>query len=314
MKRIGLVSVLLFLGSSLALGAPLATAARGVIPKETQQVICVDYRSLKASSTALALKNRVLPPNMKEFESAVQSLGLDPDKDVESLTFATFRGEKGSGLRLIGIAQGDFSAAKLRKQFRTQKIYPKKYHDSYLYPATNGMQMTFLDEFTLLFGDDAAIKGALDARDGYAESIASNSQLTDLLNSASADSGAVWSVLDQQGTQNLMRSALGDAARLADYDTVKKRVLGSRYSMDFTNGVKFDLDVTTSDAMTASALSSLVKAGMLYRRVTATGNDKLAADNVTVDSDNDRLRIHFKADDSQFQTLLQSDLFAAVAK
>src|SRR5438445_5915869 len=84
------------------------------------------------------------------------------------------------------------------------------------------------------------------------------------------DSGMVWSVLDQQGTQNMLRSALGDAAGLADYDTVKKRILGSRYTMNFSSGVNFDLDVITSDSMTATTLSSLLKAGMLYRKMTAT--------------------------------------------
>jgi hypothetical protein len=44
------------------------------------------------------------------------------------------------------------------------------------------------------------------------------------------------------------------------------------------------------------------------------GNDQLAMDNVSVDSDSSRLRIHFKADDKQFQTLLQSDLFTAVVR
>ena len=62
----------------------------------------------------------------------------------------------------------------------------------------------------------------------------------------SVDSGTVWSVLDQQGTQNMLHSALGDAAGLADYDTVKKRILGSRYTMNFQSGVNFDLDVVTS--------------------------------------------------------------------
>ena len=38
----------------------------------------------------------------------------------------------------------------------------------------------------------------------------------------SADTGAVWSVLDAAGTQNMMRSTLGEAAALADFDTVKK--------------------------------------------------------------------------------------------
>jgi hypothetical protein len=120
--------------------------------------------------------------------------------------------------------------------------------------------------------------------------------------------------LDQAGTQNLMKSALGDAASLADYNVVKKRLVGSRYAMDFNYGVKFDLDVVTSDSMTATALSSLVKAGMMYRRMTANGVDKLALENVSVDSDSDRLRLNFRADERKFQSLLQSDLFAAVTK
>src|SRR5512142_2383587 len=91
MKRLGLVLLVVFLVGSAAFAAPLATAARSVIPKEVQQIICVDYRSLKQSSTALALKDKVLPPNMKEFETALRNIGIDPDKDVESLTFASFR-------------------------------------------------------------------------------------------------------------------------------------------------------------------------------------------------------------------------------
>lgn len=314
MKRIGFISGLLLLGNSLALGAPLATAARSVMPKETQQIISVDYRTLQESPSAMVLKNRVLPPNLKEFESAMESLGLNPDTDIESLTFATYRSSpKGGGLRLIGIAQGQFATAKLLQRLKAQKITPKKYHESLIYPSAAGMQMTFLDDFTMLFGDDAAIQGALDSQDGYTDSLASNAQLTDALNGADT-APAVWSVLDQQGTQNLLRSALGAAAGLADYDTVKQRMLSSRYAMDFTNGVSFDLDVTTSDSLTATALSSLVKAGMLYRRVTAAGADKLAMDNTSVNSDGDRLRIHCQANQTQFQSLLQSDLFAAVAR
>jgi len=124
----------------------------------------------------------------------------------------------------------------------------------------------------------------------------------------------VWSVLDQQGTQNMMRSALGDASRLADYDTLKKRLLGSRYQMNFASGVNFDLDVVTSDSMTAGTLSSLVKAGMLYKKINATPTEKIAMDSLTVDSDSSNLQLHFKTDDKKFQALMHSDLFAAVSK
>ena len=77
----------------------------------------------------------------------------------------------------------------------------------------------------------------------------------------------MWSVLDQMGTQNMMRSALGQASSLADYDVVKKRLLASDYVMNFTNGVTFDLNVKTSDTITAASLASLVKAGVVLPQI-----------------------------------------------
>ena len=41
---------------------------------------------------------------------------------------------------------------------------------------------------------------------------------------AAVDSRAVWSVLDSKGTQTMMKSVLGEASQLADYDTVKNRL------------------------------------------------------------------------------------------
>jgi hypothetical protein len=310
MKRLALIFVLLLSAGSYLMAAPLATAARSVIPKEVQQIISVDYRSLKASPTALALKERVLPPNMKEFETALRDLGIDPDKEVESLVFASFRTPK-QGLRIIGIAQGQFPTKLVLKRMRLKKVQPTKYGNSLIYPLS-ATEMVFLDDFTLLFGDAAGLRAALDAQNGETETLASNTQIVDMI--SSADSGPIWSVLDAQGTQNMMRSALGEASKLADYETVKKRLLGSRYVMDFTNGVTFDLDVITSDSMTAATMSALLKAGLMFRRSSATGAEKTALEAVTVDSDSSRLLIHFKTDDKKFQSLLQSDLFAAVSR
>lgn len=313
MKRISLVIVLLLVlviavpGWSAALG----TSAGAVIPSQVQQIITVDYRQLAESPTALALKAKVLPDNLKDLETALRGAGIDPDKDVDSLTFASFRTQD-KGLRIIGIAQGEFNRAKFVKNMRTKKIKPTKYHTSFLYPMASGMEVTFLDASTMLFGEAAAVQASLDARDGNAESLASNSQMSDLVRSA--DTGAVWSVLDAAGTQNMMRSTLGDAARLADYDTVKKRLLGSVYTMDFTHGVKFDLSVLTSDSMTAATMSSLLRAGMMFKRMNATGVEKMALENVTVDNDSEHLLVHFKADDDKFQSLLQSPLFTAIAR
>ena len=176
----------------------------------------------------------------------------------------------------------------------------------------SGMEVTFLDNSSLLLGETAAVHDSLDARDGNTQSMAANSQMSDLV--SSADTGAVWSVLDAAGTQNMMRSTLGEAAALADYETVKKRLLGSVYTMDFTHGVKFDLSVLTSDSMTAATMSSLLRAGMMFKKMNATGIEKMALENVTVDNDSDHLLVHFKTDDDKFQSLLQSPFFNAVAR
>jgi hypothetical protein len=309
MRRLAWIAGFVALAGSLAVAAPLGTSVRNAIPRDVQQIICVDYRMLRASSTALALKNRVLPSNLKAFESAVRGVGLDPDKDVESLTFASFRTNQ--RLQTVGIAVGAFPVDRIRRQFKAKNVRPTKYRSSWLFPS-GAMQLTFLDSYTMMFGDSVAIRSALDARDGEIQSINANGQISDLI--ASADNGPVWSVLDQSGTQNLMKSALGDASQLADYGMVKKRLLGSRYAMDFNNGMKFDMDVVTSDSLTAGTLSALVKAGMLYRRTTSSGADKLALENMSVDSDSDRLQLHFRVDERNFQSLLRSDLFAAVIK
>ena len=82
--------------------------------------------------------------------------------------------------------------------------------------------------------------------------------------------------------------------------------------MNFNSGVNFDLTVVTADSMTAGTLSSVVKAGILFKKMSATPAEKIAVDNTTVDSDGSNVAIHFKANDQQFQSLMHSDLFAAV--
>jgi hypothetical protein len=305
--KICLASLLLV---SMASAMPLNSSGRACVPADLLQLISVDYRALKDSPTAMALKQQVLPDNLKQFETALKTIGIDPDKDVDTLTFASFRAGK-QGVRGVGVAAGPFNMKAVLKKMKLQKVVPKKYGTADIYPMDGGFVMTFLDDSTLLFGDGTAIRVALDTQNGQVMGLDTNGNMADMM--SSVDSAPVWSILDQQGTQNMMRSALGDAAKVADYETVKKRLLGSRYAMNFNNGVNFDLTVLTSDTMTAGTMASLVKAGIMYKKMSATPAEKVAVDNTTVDSDGSNLMLHFKANDQQFQSLMHSELFAAVS-
>jgi len=311
MKNRCFVVLLLCACASVAYAMPIASSARSMVPAEIQQLIGVDYRALKDSPTAQALKQQVLPENLKQFEEALKGIGIDAEHDLDQLTFASFRSGK-QGLQVVSVAQGSFSAKAVLKRMKLKKIMSTKYGTALLYPMANGLVMTFLDDNTLAFGTTASLKSALDARDGKRPTLDSNPQMAEQM--ASVDGSPVWSILDQQGTQAMMHSALGDASKIADYETLKKRILASCYTMSFQSGVNFDLSVLTSDSMTAATLSSLVKAGMLYKKLNASPIEKTAIDSTSVDSDSANLQVHFKTDDQKFQSLLHSELFAAVSR
>src|ERR1035438_5823528 len=305
--KICLTSLLLV---SLAYAMPLNSSARSCVPADLLQLISVDYRALKDSPTAMSLKQQLMPDNIKQFEAALKAIGLDPEKDVDTLAFASFHAGK-QGVKTVGVAAGPFNMKAVLKKMKLQKFVPKKYGTSDIYPMDGGFVMSFLDDSTLLFGDSTSIRVALDTRDGQVMSLDTNGTMADMM--SSVDSAPVWSILDQAGTQNAMHSAMGDASKVADYDTLKKRLLGSRYTMSFNSGVNFDLTVVSSDSMSAATLPSLVRAGELYQKMSASAPEKVAMDNTSVDSDGSDVNFHFKSTDQQFQSIMHSELFAAVS-
>src|SRR5437588_11881449 len=111
-----------------ALAAPISNAARMVIPSDIQQLIVVDYRKLNNSATALQLKDKVLPQPLKDFEAALKGAGIDPQKDVEQLVFAAYRTKDSKeGVRVVGVAQGQFAGQKVMARMTSQKIKGTKY-------------------------------------------------------------------------------------------------------------------------------------------------------------------------------------------
>jgi|GEM_PF-1035249 len=214
---------------SMADAMPINSSARSCIPADTLQLISVDYRAIKDSPTAMALKTQLMPDNIKQFEAALKGIGIDPDKDVDTLTFASFRSGK-QGVKGVGVAAGPFNMKAVLKKMKLEKFVPKKYGTADVYPMDGGFIMSFLDDSTLLFGDSTGVHAALDTRDGKTLSLDTNGNLADMM--SNVDSAAVWSILDQQGTQNMIQSAIGEAAKITDFEKLKKNLVGSRYTAE----------------------------------------------------------------------------------
>jgi len=315
------LAVLLSLVVPIARAEQLSSDAKASIPHDVQQIIMVDYRAMQNSPVAMSLKDHVMPPELKSLETALERSGLNVDADTDALAFAAFRSvtpspdNKGTVEveRMVGIAQGQFHTRDILANFTKNKVKPVMVRNNSVYPmGSTGLSVVFLNQTTMVFGDKDAVRVAVDARDGFVPNFLTDSDLVSDV--GAVDSHAIWSVLDSKGTQIMMRSVLGTASQLADYDTVKNRMKGSRYTMDFSNGVKFDMSVNMSDTLTAATVSTVLKGVLLLKKQQGSPLEKTALDETTIDSGSGSLTVAYSSSDSQFSSLLTSPLFQTVVK
>jgi hypothetical protein len=301
----------------LALGlsvhaAQLSGDARAAIPHEVQQLVVIDYRAMQNSNSAMELRDRVMPPDLKQFEDALRKSGLNDNHDVDQLAFALFRlSSSGDDLATVGIAQGQFDVPGIIANFKKQKLVPKAVRTNRTYPlGKTGFVLCFVDPSTMVFGSPDAVKASLDVRDGLTAGMLTNGTVMDAMRSV--DSQALWSVLDKKGTEVMMRQLLGEAGSVADYESVRKRLQSSWYGMDFQHGVKFDLTISTGDTFAAATVSSLLSAAIIYKKMSGDATEKAALSSTDISSNSGQLTVHFAASDNDFNSLLNSSLFQSV--
>ncbi|HEX4030938.1 MAG TPA: hypothetical protein VHX20_11275 [Terracidiphilus sp.] len=312
--KISVVSLLLG-AAGFASAAQLSTDARSAVPQNVQQLVVIDYRAMQDSPSAMDLRNRVMPPELKQFDEALQKSGLNDNHDVDELAFALFRpvGGGSDSLDTVGLAQGQFDVPTILAGFRKSRIKPVMVRSNSIYPMTKaGMVLCFVDPSTMIFGEKDAVTKALDARDGVAPSMLTNSAMMGAMQSV--DSNPLWSILDQKGTQTMIRQLLGEAGSVTDFETVRQRLQASWYSMDFQHGVKFDLTIATGDPFTAATLSSLMTAAVMVRKMSSTDAEKAALSNTSISSSGGQLDIAFASTDNQFSSLLHSPLFQSMVR
>ncbi|HEY1806570.1 MAG TPA: hypothetical protein VGG45_19005 [Terracidiphilus sp.] len=311
LAKFSIAPMLLLGAATLAPAAQLSTDARTAIPHEVQQLVVIDYRAMENSPAAMDLRGRVMPPELKQFDEALSKSGLNDNHDVDQLAFALFRPTAGSdALVTVGIAQGQFPESDILANFRKNKVKPTLLRTNKIYPlAKTGMVLCFVDASTMIFGAKDAVSKALDARDGVEPSMLTNGTMMNAMNTI--DTSSLWSILDEKGTQTMMKQVLGEAGAgsVGDFDTLKKRLQGSWYGMDFQHGVKFDLTIATGDSFAAATISSLLTAAVMVRKVSGTDVEKQALADTNIGSDAGKMSIHFAASDSDFSGLLHSPLF-----
>ncbi len=268
---------------------------------------------MENSPSAMDLRNRVMPPELKQLEDALNKSGLNDNHDIDQLAFALFRvadTKEGDNLSTVGIAQGEFGEQDVLANFKKQKITAAVLRTNRIYPLTkSGMVLCFVDPSTMIFGQKESVIKALDARDGLKPNLLSNNAMMGEMQSV--DSNPLWSILDEKGTQTMMKQTDGRGRfrrRLRHGQGAHAGI--SWYAMDFQHGVRFDLTLSTGDAFTAATVSSLMTAAIMVRKMSGSDSEKLALSATSVASNAGQLTVHFASTDAQFSSLLQSPLLS----
>lgn len=305
------VLVIGVLTSSSISAAPLSSVVRSAVPSAVQQITSIDYRALRNLRSAHSLKALLLPGKLAEVEMTVAKAGINPETDIDQVTLVSYHGA-GDLLHTIVIAQGTFNQKDVLERLKLKKIKPEKYLLSYLYPIGGGTRLLFLDPSTVLWGEASAVKGAINVRDNGAQSLEFNGKVNDLISDVSE--APAWSVLDRVATQSMIRTAIGRGRAAGDFGPVASRLLASDYKLTFGDGATLEVNLKTPDTITAALLASLIKADLLYTKLSSSRTTKTIADNLDVDSSEEMIRMQFRADEQTLQSMVDSSVIAPMTR
>lgn len=311
LRRFALVPALASALALSAAAAQLGGAAQSVMPSSTIQVISIDYHRLASDPLAEQLEKQVLPTQVQGLEALLTRGGVQPASDLNRLTFATFQSKKGIGL--IGIAEGNLSDLNFSKFYQKTAKQPNPPQiDGVDVYDSSGLSFFMADPATLIFGSRAAIEQAIATQQG-GTNIGQNEALADLI--AGTQTSDVWSVVDAQGSRTMVGSLIAGSTGPIDPSMIDQHFNGARYTIAFQNQVQVNLELMTTDALSAAAVSTGMNAAIALRSHQEKNPEaKAILNEVQVDSAGNNAFLQVSTPESSLATLMKTDLLQSILK
>lgn len=308
-----LAAAALFFYAFYANAAPISNEIQTILPYSVQQLIVIDYPAAKDANVLPLLRNNILPQNVISLQSALENPVLNVEQNVRQIVFADFPSSDDGELQSIGLASGQFPVTTITSEFHKNKITGVQIDGMTAYPLSNtGQVVVFLDQTALLFGTPQAVFTALMSRNGTDRNYLSNVSMQNM--SVPVQNSPIWCVMDAHSTNSLVMYALGRASQVVNFGALKNRVLGSRYTLDFTDTVKFDMSLLAADQASATAISTVLKAAIIYQRAAAMEKEKEAFSRATASSNDNIVTIDFTASAKEFKSITESEFFHSLLK
>lgn len=309
--------------SPAARAGTLSTGIIGMFPKEIGQFAYADMRQARTQPWFPQLKQQMMPSRFRQFEQLLASAGIDPNAQVDEVAWALVpvvgSGETAvpTSEQIIGVALGSFRPEVVQLYFQQQKLPVVKAGTMTLYAFSSAtgpgdLFFTFIDSNTAAFGQRKEVEKLIAVRNGEAESLLRNAELSPLILQANG-SAAVWSVMNAAYTRLAMQQLAPETAQFpqAAQLTAKLRALTMQFVV--RTDVQAHFQAVCATAEDANTFAALLQAGLMYRRYQA-GNSQpeIAAllDQTSVSPAGDRLDLRITLTPAQVQALIARNTFS----
>jgi hypothetical protein len=288
----------------------------GMFPKEVGEFAYADLKTARQRSWFAALREQLLPSNFRKFEQFLTAAGVDPNTQVDELSWAAIAPSKESSEQIIGIALGSFDPSAAEDRFKAQKMPMTDVHGYHLYSSggSGGSDIffAFIDSNTAAFGQRSGLEKLIDVRTGVAENLLLNEKLAPLIKEANGN-GTVWAVLDQNYTHIAMTQLIPQASQFPQAQTIIDRMQAMTIDVDAASGIDAKFQAVCGSADDANILAAALQAGLMmrkYQEASAQPDLAGALDHVTVTPSGDRLRVDAPVTQDQLQSLIRTRAFA----
>lgn len=302
--------------SRVSFAGTLSTEVIGMFPENVGEFAYADMKAARQYSWFPQLREQLLPSRFRQFEQFLISAGVDPNTQVDELAWAAIRNPK-TGEQIVGVALGSFNPSASEDRFKQQKLPVVTIGGYNLYAygsgtGPNDILFTFIDANTAAFGQRSALQQLIDVRNGAAQSLLENSQLSPLISETNGN-GMIWAVLNRAYTHLAIHQLIPQATQFKQATPIINRMQAMTITIQADSGVDAQFQAVCSSPDDANLLAAgLQGALMLQRYQDAQSNPDLASalDQVHVTPSGDRLKIDAPVSQDQLLSLIRTRAFA----
>jgi hypothetical protein len=270
---LGMFAVLLFPAPASA--DQLPGEALNTFPADTLQISYTNLATLRSLAVYPQIRQRILNRQLRAFEDFLRPMGIEPEKDIDEVMLG-WRGEMVGPAGYLGLASGRFQPALIQQYVDKTGLPAREYNGSNLYAFGSGgdpndLFFTFFDSTLAGFGRLGDLKAMIDARQGSANALNSNS---DFVNWQGELDGTApqWGIMNGKSAANLAGGWMAPTGQKSvDLSSLARTVRALLYRLQWDSGFSAALFMVCDTPESAAGFENLMGLLQQASKQTAKG-------------------------------------------